>query len=52
MQKARLPRIGPARDDCDREFNVFAVLEVRPEFADEFDTNELMLLLKFSDLKN
>lgn len=45
------PLIWPVRVDCDREFNVFAVFGVRPEFADDEDT-KLMPVPKLSDLKN
>lgn len=48
---AHIPRIGPVRVDCDREFNEFVVFEVLPEFTDELVT-KLMLLPKLSDLKN
>lgn len=51
LVRAHLPRIWPVRDDCDREFNVFAVFDGRPEFADELDT-KLMLEPNVSDLKN
>lgn len=51
MELTDLPLTWPVREDCDREFNVFAVFGVRPELADDEDT-KLMLLPKLSDLKN